>query len=106
MDNQNENQSTEPPDELVITLRKPVVVGDQVCDTLNLREPTAGEFEKFAKLASTNAAGAILALISWVSGVAPPIVQKIPVRDMTRASEYLMGFMKSGQLTQTTSSES
>ncbi len=89
------------PDELTITLRKPITVGDQVYDVLELREPTAGEFEKMTKLASTNPTGSLILLISLVTGIALPIINRIGVRDMNAAGEFLMGFMQPGQPTQT-----
>lgn len=89
------------PDSKVITLRHPVTIGDQVYDTLELREPTAGEFEKMTKMASSNAAGAMLQLIADVSGIALPVIKKIGVRDMNEAGEYLMGFIQSGPQTPT-----
>lgn len=91
------------PESKVITLRTPVTIGDQVYDTLELREPTAGEFEKMAKLASANAAGAMLQLIADVSGIALPIIKKIGVRDMNEAGEYLMGFIQAAPQTRTSS---
>jgi len=88
-------------DEMTITLRKPITVGDQVYETLELREPTAGEFQKMTKVAAADPAGGLLALISMVTGIAPPIISKIGVRDMNAAGEFLMGFIQPGQPTQT-----
>lgn len=89
------------PDELTIPLRKLITIGDQVYDALVLREPTAGEFEKMTKLATTNPAGALILLISLVSGIALPIINRIGVRDMNQAGDYLMGFIQPGLPTQT-----
>jgi hypothetical protein len=97
-------KKAELPDSKTIILRQPVVVGDQSYDSLDLREPTAGDFEKMTKLSASNPAGALLQLIADVSGVALPIIKKIGVRDMNEAGEYLMGFIQSGP--QTTSSSS
>ena len=89
----------EMPETLTITLRKPVVIGDQVYDRLELREPTGGEFRKMTKQASSDPAGALIELIAAVSGIAPPIIEKIGVRDVNAAGEYLMFFIQSGQPT-------
>jgi hypothetical protein len=89
----------EQPETLTITLRKPVVIGDQVYDHLDLREPTSGEFRKMSKLAASDPAGSLIELISAVSGIAVPIIEKIGVRDMNDAGNYLMFFIQSGQPT-------
>lgn len=88
------------PDELDVPLRKPVVIGDQTYDTLKLREPTAGEFDRMAKAATSSGSGALLQLIADVSGLALPVIKKIGVRDMNEAGEYLMGFIQPGQTMQ------
>jgi hypothetical protein len=96
-----EKETQELPEQLTITLRKPIKLGDETVETLELREPTAGEFKKFAKLAPSDPSGALVALISMVSGHAPPIIDRIGVRDMNAAGEYLMAFIGPSQPTQT-----
>ena len=88
------------PDAITMALRKPVVIGDQTYDVLELREPLAGEFQKFTKIAATDPAGALIILIASVTGIAEPIIKKIGVRDMNLASTYLTGFMQGDQQTE------
>jgi hypothetical protein len=88
-----EESKKELPDELTIALRKPLKHGDVDIHELNLREPNAGEFEKFAQKATTAPASALLGLLASVANIPPPIIAKLGVRDMNAAGEYLMGFM-------------
>jgi hypothetical protein len=96
-----DKETSELPEQLTITLRKPLTLGDQTVEALELREPTAGEFKKFTKQAQSDPSAALVALIAMVSGVAPPIIDRIGVRDMNAAGEYLMAFMGPSQPTQT-----
>jgi hypothetical protein len=80
------NKPAEIPDELVITLRKPVELGDIKFHELRLREPTAGEMIELG--ADTGWQGDVKA-ISLISGVPEPALRKIGVRDARKASEYL-----------------
>jgi len=91
------------PEALTMPLRKPVKIGDQIYEALNLREPTAGECSKMARKAETDPTGALIDLISMVSGIAPPIIEKIGVRDMREAGQYLAVFTNPGQATGTES---
>ncbi|MDW3683952.1 phage tail assembly protein [Cupriavidus sp. CV2] len=90
------------PEEKVITLRKPVVLGagDNAItyEKLTLREPMAGELEKAWGSANTNA-GISITLISLVAGIPRSAVQKIGQRDLKEASDYLGGFTEDGQET-------
>lgn len=78
------------PDELVLTLRKPVTLGDLSCTQLSLREPTAGEMMQWDKLAGTEAD---IVAVSIVSGTPRPLVEKIGARDLNKAARYLGGFL-------------
>lgn len=95
-----EKETPELSEQLTITLRKPVKMGDEMLETLELREPNAGEFKKFTKQAQSDPSAALVALIAMVSGVAPPIIDRIGVRDMNAAGEYLMAFMQPSQPTE------
>jgi Phage tail assembly chaperone proteins, E, or 41 or 14 len=81
----------EQPDELVVTLRKPVEFAGKIYDELRLREPTAGEMEEISKHSGT--AGTIFA-IAQVSGTPIGAVRRIGVRDMNKAGDYLLGFLE------------
>jgi Phage tail assembly chaperone proteins, E, or 41 or 14 len=83
------------PDELVITLRKPVKLGDVEYTELKLREPTAGEIEKASNVA--NPMGSNILLVSLVAAMPKPAVEKIGARDLKTASDYLQGFLAGGQ---------
>lgn len=86
------------PEEMILKLRKPVTIGSGdgavTYDTLNLREPMAGELEK-AMAASTTIGIGIL-LIHQVAGVPKLAIEKLCQRDFTEANEYLGGFTDDG----------
>lgn len=92
----------EQPEEKVIKLRKPVVLGTgenaMQYDSLTLLEPTAGELEK-ATSTATNNIGMSITLIHLVSGVPRAAVAKIGQRDLREASDYLGGFTEDGPTT-------
>lgn len=76
--------------ETTITLRKPVTLGDQTYDKLELREPTAGELEK-AAAAGSNMSVAI-SLIAAVAKVPRRVVEGLCQRDMREAGSFLEQF--------------
>ncbi|QJD91806.1 phage tail assembly protein [Duganella dendranthematis] len=84
------------PDEITITLRKPVTVGktaksDGVTyDSLDLREPNAGELEKASKSATD--IGVVLNLISLVAKVPRAVAEGLCQRDLKEASDFLARF--------------
>lgn len=87
------------PDELVITLRKPVSLGSETCERLVLREPTAGEVDKAQKAGrGPDGSGTTsdMVLVALVSGVPKPLVALIGYRDFDKAVKYLGGFMGDG----------
>lgn len=77
------------PDELVITLRKPVTLGSLTYTELRLREPTAAEMIETDKLTGTEADVRAVAL---ASGVPEPAVKLIGARDLIQASRYIGRF--------------
>ena len=83
-------------DEISITLRKPVTVGQTaksdgvVYATLDLREPTAGELEKASKSATD--IGVVLNLISLVAKVPRAVAEGLCQRDLKEASDFLGRF--------------
>lgn len=80
-----------------ITLRKPVTLGTQTWETLELREPTAGELKRAS--GTLNAAESNILLISIVAKVPVPAVEMIGARDFKEATEYLAGFTADGPAT-------
>lgn len=94
------------PDELVIELRKPIEVGSEVYTEIRLREQTAGEVEKAQRaLIGPNASNTMsdIVLVSLVSGLPKPVVERIPFTEFEKAVRYLMGFTRSGLTTGATS---
>jgi len=82
-------------DELTVILHKPITRGsaDTVTE-LKLREPSAGEISKSdqaAKRHGSSIAGELM-LISLVSGIELPFVEKLCARDYHAASEFLNAF--------------
>lgn len=77
------------PEQLVITLRKPVMLGDIAYTELRLREPTVGEMIELGADEGWKADAKAIALIS---GVPEPAVRSIGVRDGKQAAEYLGRF--------------
>ncbi|MGJ7611154.1 MULTISPECIES: phage tail assembly protein [unclassified Variovorax] len=77
-------------DEITITLRKPVKLGEMTYDKLDLREPTAGELEK-ASSATTNM-GVVINLIHLVAKVPRKVVEGLCQRDLKEAGDFLEGF--------------
>lgn len=84
------------PEQLVITLRKPVTLGDITYTELRLREPTVGEMIELGADEGWKADAKAIALIS---GVPEPAVRNLGVRDGKRASGYLARFLTDGPST-------
>ncbi|MGY2732391.1 phage tail assembly protein [Sphingomonas sp. UYP23] len=80
------------PDELVITLRKPVTLGETFT-TITLREPTGAQMMEIDKLEGW---AADVKAIALVSGLPEPAVKMIGARDLRIASKYLGSFLLDG----------
>lgn len=86
------------PDELTITLSKPVTMkggGDEtVYAEISLKEPTVSQLSQFIKRTqSQTAVDSMKFLISIVSTVPLPVLEQIGVRDFYRAQEYMIAFI-------------
>lgn len=79
-----------PPPELVLTLDKPVTLGELSFSSVILREPTAGEWMLWDKLSGIEAD---IMAVSVVSGIPEPVVRKLPASKLLQASRYLAGFL-------------
>jgi hypothetical protein len=79
------------PDELVITLRKPIEFGGETYTELTLREPTAGEYEQVDNVKGPTATDIIM--VSLVSGVPKQVIAKVGMRDLNKAAKYLGSFI-------------
>lgn len=78
------------PEEMILTLRRPVEAGGVTYSELHLREPTAGEMLQFGKLTGVEAE---IAAVSLVAGVPRTAIEKIGARDLVKASAYLSRFL-------------
>lgn len=77
----------------IITLRKPVTVGSDTIDQIGLREPTGGEMVQFEKeLRTEGFQSAMNRLISLVSGVPKVAIERVGIRDLREAADFLSGF--------------
>ena len=91
------------PDEITITLRKPVTVGKTAKSdgvtygVLDLREPNAGELEKASKSATD--IGVVLNLISLVAKVPRAVAEGLSQRDLKEASDFLGRFNEDAPVT-------
>lgn len=89
-DPQPATAAIEIPDQLTVNLRKPVSLGEETYDRLELREPTAAEWSQFDKVDGVD--GDVLA-ISIISGVPRAAVAKIGTRDLLVGARYLARFL-------------
>src|SRR5215469_9352080 len=89
---------TEPPEEYVLKLRKPLVLGvgenAVTYDTLTLHEPNGAQLDRAGR--EFTGAGQKMVLIQLITGVPRKAVEKISQRDLQEASEYLDLFSVSG----------
>lgn len=86
------------PDELNIELSKPITLGNgsesTVYAEIPLHEPTVSQLSQFIKKTQKeNAVDSVKFLISIVSGVPLPVIEKIGVRDFYKAQDYMMLFI-------------
>lgn len=85
------------PDELTITLRKTVTLGQgsdaETFTELALREPIVEEVLAFNKESGKDAGDALRKLIAKVSGTPIAVISRIGARDFTTAANYLTSFM-------------
>lgn len=82
--------AAEIPDELIIVLRKPVMLGTETYTQLVLREPTAAEWEQWDGLSGVVCDQKAVAV---VSGVPLPAVRMIGARDLVAGARYIARFL-------------
>lgn len=78
------------PDEIVITLRKPIEHNGETISELTLREPTAGEMEEWDKLSGIAADRKAIAIMA---GLPEGFVRKLPARDFNKAARFIASFL-------------
>lgn len=86
------------PDELRIELAKSITMsgsGDEtVYEEIVLKEPTLSQLSQFIKKTQKeNAIDAMKFLVSIVSGVPTPVLDKVGVRDFYKAQDYMILFI-------------
>lgn len=99
-----------PPPELVIPLDPPITVAGMSCESLALKEPTAGQVrtaEGFLRGGYNPEAVRKyeLSLIGSVTQLKPQVVDLLPASVQRRAADYLQGFIAPRPATGQTSSE-
>lgn len=80
-------------DEYTLPLRKPLTTAKGDVQVLELREPTAGELDKFTRAQKDGPIAAVLTLVSLVTGIEKPFLDKLGTRDFNAAAQYLSGFI-------------
>lgn len=85
------------PDELTITLRKAITLGQgadaETFTEMLLREPVVEELLTFNKDSAKDAGDALRKLIAKISTLPIAVVNRVGARDFTKASNYLTSFM-------------
>lgn len=89
-------------DEQIITLDKPVKIGDMEYHSLTLREPTAGEIER-ATAKDERGISVTINLISMVAAVPRKVVENLPQRKFQKAAEIIESFTDTSETTGKTS---
>lgn len=82
------------PEELTITLKKPITMsgadGDKVYSEITLREPNVNQLSLFVKrVQKDTAVDAMKFLISVVSNVPTPVLDRVGVQDFFEAMTYM-----------------
>ncbi|WP_395391495.1 phage tail assembly protein [Novosphingobium sp. BL-8A] len=85
-----EGQVAAIPDDMVITLRKPVEHGGMTYTELSLKEPTAAQWGEWDGMKGVEAD---LMAVSVVSGIPRQAIAKIGARDLILASRYIARFL-------------
>ena len=97
MSEENKKPKKEIPDELTITLAKPIKLKgteDSEVSEISLHEPNLLQLSQFIKKTQKeNAVDAMKYLISTVSGVPMVVLDLIGVRDFYAAQEYMIAFI-------------
>ncbi|WP_157218670.1 phage tail assembly protein [Flavisphingomonas formosensis] len=78
------------PDELVITLRKPVEHGGETYTELKLKEPTAGQLLEIDK---HDGRAADVFSVSLIAGIPKGAIEKIGARDLIKGARYIASFL-------------
>lgn len=94
VDNDGADEAVELPDELELTLHKPVKVGDILYENITITEPIASQIDRFSL--DVNKFGAVSAqikLISAVSKTPEAAIRQLAARDYKKAAEFVSAFL-------------
>ncbi|MBB3256861.1 hypothetical protein F4827_001706 [Paraburkholderia bannensis] len=86
------------PDEMTIELAKPITLGgggdETVYTEITLCEPNVSQLSQFIKKTQKeNAIDSMKFLVSIVSGVPLPVIDRVGVRDFYKAQDFMIGFI-------------
>lgn len=94
--------------EMIVDLDEPIEWNGKVVTELTLREPKASEVlraNKFLAVVTPEAVNQYqMSLLGSVTGHPRQIIEQLPIRKLTEASNYLQGFISDGLETGETSS--
>ena len=77
-------------DKKVISLKKPLVLGEMSYDSITVREPTISEVEEAMK--QPNQLGIAIALLATVSGIPTAMIRKLPSSEFAKATSAMSAF--------------
>jgi hypothetical protein len=101
MNMENQENTNDIVEEKTITLRKPLAIGTGekavTFETVDLREPTAGELDQASR--SPSQVGMVISLISLVAKVPRKAVESMSQRDLKECSDFLASFADNGLTT-------
>jgi ABC-type dipeptide/oligopeptide/nickel transport system permease component len=78
-------------EQTVITLKKPLVLGEITHHTITVREPTIDEVDQATK--QTTKLAVAIALLATVSGIPTAMIRKLPSSEFARATQAMSAFM-------------
>lgn len=97
MSEEKKKPRKEVPDELTITLSKPIKLTgteETVITEISLHEPNLSQLSQFIKKTQKETAvESMKYLISIVSGLPMPVLDQIGVRDFYKAQDYMIAFI-------------
>jgi hypothetical protein len=88
----SDKQAAFPLEELEITFKQPIQLGQTTYEKILLVEPTAGQYEKASN--AGNAVGVMIQLICFVAKVPRKVVEQMKGSDFAKCSDFLGTFSK------------
>ena len=91
------DKKVEVPDELTIVFSKPITVGSETFNQIDLEEPEARHIAAFEKAApKIGNIDATVMMISSIANVPKTVIDRMKSRDFMQAQEYLNHFLDQG----------